>query len=165
MRSAPPRAGGPWLEIEGEHRFQMPKDELWKALFDPAALRGALPALELLEPIDDDTYELVAFVEVRGFWGRFRGLARVSHVVEGQSYHLRLSGAAAEGTAMGQGTIALQEDEEGVLFRYRGDLTVHGALTRLGGRFIGGSIRILIRDFLQGLARNLADEPAGEQAE
>ena len=52
-----------------------------------------------------------------------------------------------------------------MLFRYRGDLTVHGALTRLGGRFIGGSIRILIRDFLQGLARNLADEPADEQAE
>ena len=101
--------------------------------------------------------------EVRGFWGRFRGLARVSHVVEGQSYHLRLSGAAAEGTAMAQGAITLHEEEDGVVFRYRGDLTVHGALTRLGGRFIGGSIRILIRDFLQGLTRNLADEPAGEQ--
>ncbi|MYI85720.1 MAG: hypothetical protein F4081_02765, partial [Dehalococcoidia bacterium] len=93
------------------------------------------------------------------------GLARVSHVVEGQSYHLRLSGAAAEGTAMAQGTIRLQEDEEGVLFHYRGDLTVHGALTRLGGRFIGGSIRILIRDFLQGLASKLGGEPASEQPE
>ena len=153
------------VEIEGEHRFEASRDVLWKALFDPAALRSALPAFESLERIDDDTYELVAFVEVRGFWGRFRGLARVSHVVEGQSYHLRLSGAAAEGTAMGQGTITLQEEEEGVLCRYRGDLTVHGALTRLGGRFIGGSIRILIRDFLQGLARNLADEPAAEQTE
>ena len=153
------------MEIEGEHRFEAPKDALWTALFDPATLRAALPSFESLERIDEDTYELVAFVEVRGFWGRFRGLARVSHVVEGQSYHLRLSGAAAEGTAMAQGTITLQEDEEGgVLFGYRGDLTVHGALTRLGGRFIGGSIRILIRDFLQGLARNLADEPSGEQA-
>ncbi|MXY71433.1 MAG: hypothetical protein F4Y97_00170 [Dehalococcoidia bacterium] len=66
---------------------------------------------------------------------------------------------------MAQGTITLHEDEEGVLFRYRGDLTVHGALTRLGGRFIGGSIRILIRDFLQGLARNLAGEPSDEQPE
>ncbi len=151
------------MEIDGEHRFGVSKDALWAALFDPAALRAALPAFESLERIDEDTYELVAFVEVRGFWGRFRGLARVSHVVEGQSYHLRLSGAAAEGTAMAQGTITLHEDEEGALFRYRGDLTVHGALTRLGGRFIGGSIRILIRDFLQGLARHLADEPADGQ--
>ena len=151
------------LEIEGEHRFEASRDALWKALFDPAALRAALPAFESLERIDEDTYELVAFVEVRGFWGRFRGLARVNHVVEGQSYHLRLSGAAAEGTAMAQGAITLHEEEDGVVFRYRGDLTVHGALTRLGGRFIGGSIRILIRDFLQGLTRNLADEPAGEQ--
>ncbi len=150
------------VEIEGEHRFEAAKDALWQALFDPVALRAALPAFESLERIDEDTYELVAFVEVRGFWGRFRGLARVSHIVEGQSYHLRLSGAAAEGTAMAQGTITLHEDEEGVLFRYRGDLTVHGALTRLGGRFIGGSIRILIRDFLQGLARHLAGEPDGE---
>ena len=153
------------VEIEGEHRFEASKEALWAALFDPAALRAALPAIEQLERIDEDTYELVAFVEVRGFWGRFRGLARVSHVVEGQSYHLRLSGAAAEGTAMAQGTITLQEDEEGLLFHYRGDLTVHGALTRLGGRFIGGSIRILIRDFLQGLGRHVADAPAGEQAE
>ncbi len=154
------------VEIEGEHRFEVSRDALWKALFDPVALRAALPAFESLERIDEDTYELVAFVEVRGFWGRFRGLARVSHVVEEQSYHLRLSGAAAEGTAMAQGAITLrEEEEEGVVFRYRGDLTVHGALTRLGGRFIGGSIRILIRDFLQGLARSLADEPAGEQAE
>ncbi|MCY3506737.1 MAG: SRPBCC domain-containing protein [Chloroflexota bacterium] len=153
------------VEIEGEHRFEAAKDALWQALFDPATLRAALPAFESLERIDEDTYELVAFVEVRGFWGRFRGLARVSHIVEGQSYHLRLSGAAAEGTAMAQGTITLHEDEEGVLFRYRGDLTVHGALTRLGGRFIGGSIRILIRDFLQGLARNLAGEPPDEQPE
>ena len=150
------------VEIEGEHRFEAAKDALWQALFDPVALRAALPAFESLERIDEDTYELVAFVEVRGFWGRFRGLARVSHIVEGQSYHLRLSGAAAEGTAMAQGTITLHEDEEGVLFRYRGDLTVHGALTRLGGRFIGGSIRILIRDFLQGLARHLAGESDGE---
>lgn len=153
------------MEIEGEHRFEASKDALWRALFDPTALRAALPAIESLERIDEDTYEMVAYVEVRGFWGRFRGLARVSHVVEGLSYHLRLSGAAAEGTAMGQGTISLHEDEEGVLFRYRGDLTVHGALTRLGGRFIGGSIRILIRDFLQGLARNLADAPATETPE
>ena len=150
------------VEIEGEHRFEAAKDALWQALFDPVALRAALPAFESLERIDEDTYELVAFVEVRGFWGRFRGLARVSHIVEGQSYHLRLSGAAAEGTAMAQGTITLHEDEEGVLFRYRGDLTVHGALTRLGGRFIGGSIRILIRDFLQGLTRHLAGESDGE---
>ena len=155
------------MEIEGEHRFEVSREALWAALFDSAALRAALPAFESLERIDEDTYELVAFVEVRGFWGRFRGLARVSHVIEGQSYHLRLSGAAAEGTAMGQGAITLHEDEEGALFRYRGDLTVHGALTRLGGRFIGGSIRILIRDFLQGLARHLADAsadgPAGER--
>ena len=152
------------VEIEGEHRFEASVEALWGALFDPAALRAALPAFESLERIDDDTYELVAFVEVRGFWGRFRGLARVSHVVEEQSYHLRLSGAAAEGTAMAQGTITLHEEDDGVVFRYRGDLTVHGALTRLGGRFIGGSIRMLIRDFLQGLGRHLGDAPAAEQA-
>ena len=66
---------------------------------------------------------------------------------------------------MAQGFVTLSEGEGETLLHYRGDLTVHGALTRLGGRFIGGSIRILIRDFLQGLARNLAEEPAGEQAE
>ena len=155
------------MEIEGEYRFEASTGELWRALFEPSSLRAALPAFESLERIDEDAYELVAFVEVRGFWGRFRGLARVSHVVEGQSYHLRLSGAAAEGTAMAQGTITLREDGDGgaTLFRYRGDLTVHGALTRLGGRFIGGSMRILIRDFLQGLARHLADERAGGRPE
>ncbi|MXX20055.1 MAG: hypothetical protein F4Z48_11290, partial [Dehalococcoidia bacterium] len=57
------------VEIEGEHRFEAAKDTLWQALFDPATLRAALPAFESLERIDEDTYELVAFVEVRGFWG------------------------------------------------------------------------------------------------
>ncbi len=150
------------MEIEGEHRFEAPRDDLWGALFDPATLRSALPAIESLERLDADTYELVAFIEVRGFWGRFRGLARVSHVVERESYHLRLSGAAAEGTAMGQGSVTVAEDEDGTILRYRGDLTVHGALTRLGGRFIGGSLRILIRQFLEGLARELADGRGGE---
>ena len=150
------------MEIEGEHRFRAARDALWEALFDPAVLRAALPAIESLDQIDADTYELVAFIEVRGFWGRFRGLARVSHVVERESYHLRLSGAAAEGTAMGQGTVTLVEDEDGLVLRYRGDLTVHGALTRLGGRFIGGSLRILIRQFLEGLARELDGGGSGE---
>jgi len=153
------------VEIDGEHRFELAKETLWGGLFDPLTLRTALPAIESLERIEQDTYELVASVEVRGFWGRFRGLARVSHVVEQQSYHLRLSGAGAEGTAMAQGTITLFEEEEGVVFRYRGDLTVHGALTRLGGRFIGGAIRILIRNFLQGLAQNLASTSTHEKPE
>ncbi len=146
------------MEIEGEHRFEPAPEAVWTALFEPATLRLALPAIESLERIDEDTYELVASVEIRGFWGRFRGLARVTHVNEPDSYHLRLSGAAAEGTAMGQGTVTLSEDGESTLLRYRGDLTVHGALTRLGGSFIGGSIRMLMRQFLEGLARQLAPE-------
>ena len=115
------------MEIEGEHRFEPAPEAVWTALFEPATLRLALPAIESLERIDEDTYELVASVEIRGFWGRFRGLARVTHVNEPDSYHLRLSGAAAEGTAMGQGTVTLSEDGESTLLRYRGDLTVHGA--------------------------------------
>lgn len=152
------------MEIDGEHRFAASRDALWGALFDPAALRAAQPAIESLERIDEDTWELIAFIEIRGFWGRFRGLARVSHVVAGESYHLRLSGAAAEGTAMGQGAISLLdgEDGEGSILRYRGDLTVHGALTRLGGRFIGGAVRLLIRQLLEGLERGLAGGADGE---
>lgn len=152
------------MEIDGEHRFAASRDALWGALFDPAALRAAQPAIESLERIDEDTWELIAFIEIRGFWGRFRGLARVSHVVAGESYHLRLSGAAAEGTAMGQGAISLLdgEDGEGAILRYRGDLTVHGALTRLGGRFIGGAVRLLIRQLLEGLERGLAGGADGE---
>jgi len=146
------------VEIEGEHRFETEREAVWTALFEPATLRLALPAIESLERIDEDAFELVAFIEIRGFWGRFRGLARVTHVNEPDSYHLRLSGAAAEGTAMGQGTVTLSEDGESTLLRYRGDLTVHGALTRLGGRFVGGSIRMLIRQFLEGLARELTPE-------
>lgn len=146
------------MEIEGEHRFETEREAVWTALFEPATLRLALPAIESLERIDEDTYELVAFIEIRGFWGRFRGLARVTHVNEPDSYHLRLSGAAAEGTAMGQGTVTLSDDGESTLLRYRGDLTVHGALTRLGRRFIGGSIRMLLLQFLEGLARALAPE-------
>ncbi|MXY88704.1 MAG: carbon monoxide dehydrogenase, partial [Dehalococcoidia bacterium] len=45
------------VEIEGEHRFEVAKEALWQALFDPAALRAALPAFESLERIDEDTYE------------------------------------------------------------------------------------------------------------
>ena len=151
------------MEIDGEHRFAASRDALWEALFDPVALRAALPAIESLEPIDEETWELIAFIEVRGFWGRFRGLARVSHAVTRESYHLRLSGAAAEGTAMGQGTITLldAEDGAGAILRYRGDLTVHGALTRLGGRFIGGAVRLLLRQLFEGLARGLAGETDG----
>ena len=152
------RARATTVEIEGEHRFETVPEAVWAALFEPTTLRSALPAIESLEQIAEDTYDLVAFIEIRGFWGRFRGLARVSHVIEPDSYHLRLSGAAAEGTAMGQGTVTLSEDGEGTLLHYRGDLTIHGALTRLGGRFVGGSIRMLIRQFLEGLARDLAPE-------
>ena len=151
------------MEIDGEHRFAASRDALWGALFDPAALRAAQPAIESLERIDEDTWELIAFIEIRGFWGRFRGLARVSHVVAGESYHLRLSGAAAEGTAMGQGAISLLDGEDGgAILRYRGDLTVHGALTRLGGRFIGGGVRLLIGELLEGLERDLAGGADGE---
>ena len=44
------------MEIEGEHRFEVAKEALWQALFDPAALRAARPAFESRERIDEDTY-------------------------------------------------------------------------------------------------------------
>ena len=143
------------MEIEGEHCFEIARNALWHALFDPAALRLAQPAIESIDQIAEDTYELNSFIEIRGFWGRFRGLARVTDIVTPDSFHLRLSGAAAEGAAMGQGIITLSDNGKGTRLHYRGDVTVHGALTRLGGRFVGGGIRFLLRQLLDGLERDL----------
>ena len=148
------------MEVDGERRLATTPEHLWDLLFDPEVIRAALPSIEHLEPVSEDAYEMTIYVEERRFWGRFRGLAHVRDARPPHSYRLRMSGAAAEGSAVAQGSVTLTPDGDETILHYRGDITVHDALTRLGGRFVGGVIRILMTRFFEGLEREVAARTA-----
>ena len=66
------------MKVTGEHSFTHSRDEVWKALLDPAALTATLPGARRLEPTGPDEYLITVDVGVGSVRGTYDGTFALS---------------------------------------------------------------------------------------
>jgi len=147
------------MELEGSRQFSKKPEELWQLLRDPLTLQKALPSFTIIQRNEaEDRWEIgfkIEFGQLEGRYqnslvGTYRGEARVRDENWPNSFWLHITGAGAPGSAAADGRITLNEDEQGTLLEYRGDVTVQGGFLGLGGRIMGVSMHMLMSQFLKG---------------
>jgi hypothetical protein len=144
------------MKIQGEHTFDAPREQVWRALLDPEVLARTLPGCERLERTAENEFRGVLNVQVGPVKGQFQGTLQLSDLVPLEGYHMKLDGSGPAGFMNGAGTLRLAEAPAGgTVLRYDLDAQVGGKLAGVGQRLIESSARSITKQGLEGLGREL----------
>ena len=140
------------MRLEGTYVFAAPRPAVWDALMDPTVLAGALPGGEQMEKLGDNDYKAAMNVKVGPVQGKFEGKIVLSDIVPLTQYTMKVDGQGAPGFVSGEGTLLLEDhDDGGTLLRYGGDVQVGGRIAGVGQRLIESTARSMTRQGLTAL--------------
>jgi len=150
------------VKIHGEHRFNAPREEVWKALLDPEVLGRTVPGSEGLEQTGDNEFAGKLKMKIGPVQGLFEGKVRLSDLDPPSGYTMTIEGRGTPGFINGTGVIRLRDDDAGTLLDYEVDVQVGGRIASVGQRLIESSAKVITRQSLESLeAQITARQAAG----
>jgi carbon monoxide dehydrogenase subunit G len=162
------------VKLKGEHTFAAPRELVWEALNDPDVLARTLPGCEKLERVEDNRMEGAIDIKVGPVQGKFQGGVTLSDVDPGRGYSLHLKGTGAPGFVDGKGTVAIEDapadraapagTPPGTILRYDVDAQVGGRIAGVGQRLLDSSARVIARQAIEGLDRQISARAAAAGA-
>lgn len=154
------------MKLQGQHSFDAPREEVWKALNDPEVLARTLPGCERLEEKEPHVYAGALNIQVGPVSGQFQGTVKLHDLEENRGYHLDLSGQGAPGFVQGKGSVALEDgDGGGTVLTYDLDAQVGGRIAGVGQRLLDSSAKVVTRQALEGLEAQVSARGAGATPE
>lgn len=146
------------MKLSGSHRLAHPRPVVWEALMDPAVLSRTLPGCERLEPTGDGAFAGALTVAIGPVRGQFEGTLAMTDRVPPERYHMKLAGQGASGFLTGEGEVRLEEVDGGAatVVHYDLDAQVGGRIAGVGQRLLDSSAKVIARQGLEGLERQLA---------
>lgn len=151
------------VKIQGEHSFDAPREAVWEALMDPEVLARTLPGAEKLERVGENQLAGALDMRIGPVQGKFQGTVTMTDVRPPEGYHLSLKGTGAAGFVEGSGTIRLTDAGAGTTLHYDVEAQVGGRIAGVGQRLLDSSARVVTRQALEGLERQIAARVASHK--
>ncbi len=145
------------MRIHGEHRFELPRSVVWTLLQSPASLRQAIPGCTAFDEVAPGTWELAADVGIGPVRGTFTGRVELKDREPESRYTLVASAQGRPGGGTGEAAIVLTDDGGGTRLRYEADVTVRGAVARVGSRLLAASARTMARQFFDAIEKSASE--------
>ena len=123
------------MHIEGEKRFDAPREEIFLALTDPEELAHAFSAIERVEG-DGSEWTMVVRPPVPGGF-RLKFSVHVEELREPEHARLRAWGKSLGGRISVDSSFELEPHGEGTLMRWRADIDAPGIFFGLGSQALG----------------------------
>jgi hypothetical protein len=143
------------MKLAGEHLFEVSRERLWQALLDPEVLAKTLPGTEKLEKVGDNEYRGTLLVKVGPVQGAFEGGVKLLDLDPPHGYRMEIEGRGAPGFLKGTGRLELEDRGAQTNLRYDIDAQVGGRVAAVGQRLIESSAKVITRQGLEGLERQL----------
>ena len=152
------------MKIQGDHTFAALRETVWQAVLDPDVLTRVLPGCEDFHQVGDHEFEGVLKIKVGPVQGKFKGKVRLSDLVAPESYHLHITGKGAPGFVDGEGDLRLEAVGEETRLHYDLDAKVGGRIASVGQRLLDSTTRVITRQALEGMERQIAARADAEAA-
>ncbi len=154
------------MDISGEYRLALSRQEVWNALLDPAVLRRCIPGCEELEKLAEDRYRARIKTAVGPVKATFTSELRITNANPPESYRLEGEGTAgAVGFGKGYSDVTLTECDGVTVLNYSADFQVGGRLAQLGSRLVVGATRKIADDFFDRLTADIDENAQRIEAE
>ena len=153
------------MKVTGTHTLAVPRGVVWEAILDPEVLSHTLPGCEDMAPVGDNQFRGKLKMKVGPVQGLFEGGVELLDLDPPNGYNLKMDGKGAPGFVTGTGSIRLEDmDDGGTLLHYDIDARVGGRIAAVGQRLLDSSAKVLTRQGLQGLEKQLAARAAAPAA-
>ncbi|HEX2253538.1 MAG TPA: SRPBCC domain-containing protein [Thermoanaerobaculia bacterium] len=146
------------MKLAGRRELPFPRQAVWAALMDPDVLSRTLPGCERLERTGEGSFAGTLAVAVGPVRGRFDGTLALTEVQPPEGYRMKLHGEGPSGFLSGEGTVRLEDSatEGGTVVVYDLEAQVGGRIAGVGQRLLDSSAKVIARQGLDGLERQLA---------
>jgi hypothetical protein len=147
------------MDISGEYRLGVSRQQAWNALLDPNTLHSCIPGCQALERLTDDHYRAKIKTVIGPVRATFDTELHIKDSNPPESYRLEgESKGGAVGFGSGYANVTLNEDGNGTILRYSAAFQVGGRLAQLGSRLVLGVTRKIADDFFDQLTRHIDSE-------
>jgi carbon monoxide dehydrogenase subunit G len=144
------------MDISGEYRMSVGRQEVWDLLLDAAVLRRCIPGCEELEELADDRYRAKVKTSIGPVKATFLSELQITSKNPPESYRLEGEGkGGAMGFGKGYADVTLTEEDGATLLNYKADFQVGGRLAQLGSRLVVGATRKIADDFFSRLTSDI----------
>jgi uncharacterized protein len=145
------------MKIAGSYNLDVPRDRLWRLIFDPAVLLQLIPGCEQIEQASNDVYRGRVTLRLPAISGSFDTNFKI--VKSEPPLFCRFEGEAsgASGSIKAQGVFRLRDEGQCTVVEYDCEAQVGRPLASMNPRFMEGVAKMFIR---QGLERLKADPRA-----
>jgi carbon monoxide dehydrogenase subunit G len=144
------------MNLEGEHLFKGPQQEVWNMIRDPEVLATALPGTQKLNKLDEQHYEGAMNIRIGPVSGAFSGKLEVADEVPPESCTLIVEGKGAPGFAKGTGHVKFLDLGDGTtMLKYDGAVQIGGTLASVGQRMIDSVAKSMIKQAFETLDKAL----------
>ena len=145
------------MNLTGTFTFDGPRTVVWDLLQDPVVLAKALPGTERLALTTEDRFEGVMKVSVGPVTAAtFDVVVTLKDKVPPQGFAMQIDGKGGVGFTRGTANVELAEQPDGgTLMTYTSDVQVGGKIASVGQRLIESVGKMMMRQALDALAREL----------
>jgi uncharacterized protein len=137
------------VKVTGSATLNASRDDVWKALNDPAVLVRTIPGCQLLEEVGPDSYRMTITAGVASIKGTYLGDVSLTDQQQPGSFMLHASGAGAPGTVSADVKVSLAELDGVTRLDYDADAVVGGMIGGVGQRVLSGVAKKTAGEFFQ----------------
>ena len=141
--------------IEGTYTLQAPPEAVWQCLMDEQMLRRAIPGVERLEKLDEQSMRIAVHIDQEPPLGSFNGKITVTEQQYPYSYTLAYEGEGTQTTYSGKGVVHLSGRGENTVVAYKGTLHAGKTHSLQHPALVKGTAKHLLQQFFTSLAEIL----------
>lgn len=136
------------MKVTGQAVLNASRDEVWRALNDPAVLVSTIPGCQRLETIGPDAYRMTLTAGVASIKGVYQGEVRLTDQQPLNTFVLKAAGSGSPGTVSASVVVSLEETAESTTtLTYEADAIVGGMIGGVGQRMLTGVAKKTAGDF------------------
>ena len=153
------------MNIEGEHVFKGPRQDVWEMFYDPNILAAALPGTQKLDKVSENEYDGIINIRIGPVAGAFTGKLTISDENPPESCTLTVDGRGSPGFVKGVGHVHFDDQGDSTtLMKYNGEVQIGGTLASVGQRMIDSVSKSMIRQGFDSLDKALEAKLAAKEA-
>lgn len=140
------------MKIDGTHKIDAPREQIFDLLTNPLLLQKCIPGCEKMEQTAENQYAARLSVGVGPIKGTFNATVNLTELRRPEHYALTMEGKGQPGFVKGSGHLDFA-DENGAatMVHFTGDVSVGGLIASVGQRMIQSVGKMMAERFFVAL--------------
>jgi uncharacterized protein len=147
------------LKIDGTHKIDAPREQIFDLLTNPLLLQKCIPGCERMVQTGADQYDASISVGVGPIKGKFSAKVNLTELRRPEHYALTMEGKGQVGFVKGAGGLDFADDNGATMVHFAGDVNVGGLIASVGQRMIQSVGKMMAERFFVALENEAKAQP------